>query len=390
MEDEDVLVQQLLLKLSQTRYACSSLIKLSGGTANFVYRGNLLQPLDSQDGAKTATAKTVVIKHSKDFVPGNIDFALDVTRCIFEKSMLCALANFSGAATTKTQIKAPRLYLFNREENVQILEDCSHTTDLKTILVSPDIHNYLPEPSLESIGRDLGSWLRSFHTWTSAPEQASLRITIGQNEGMRRLKRLITYDSFLEILELYPQLVEGHLEALQTIKEAMIAQFEVDKPPTDGDENWGLIHGDLWTGNVLLPNAPYQAENHPGQEPNRLFIIDWENVQFGHRAIDIGGMMADLYERKHFKSVDAVIPVMRGFAEGYGQIRDEMAFRAAIHAGVHLICWHIRRNPNLPLPAPMDKVFPALKLGRDFILKGWEHDRKWFESSVLAPLFAAG
>lgn len=83
MADEDaLLVQHLLLELSKTRYACSSLLKLSGGTANFVYRGILLQPLDPQDVTQTATTKTVVIKHSKDFVPGNVDFAIDVTRCV--------------------------------------------------------------------------------------------------------------------------------------------------------------------------------------------------------------------------------------------------------------------------------------------------------------------
>lgn len=140
---------------------------------------------------------------------------------------------------------------------------------------------------------------------------------------------------------------------------------------------------------MLLPNAKWQENHHPGQEPNRLFVIDWELAQFGHRAIDVGGMLADLYERKHFKDSDAVIPAMEGFADGYGQISDEMAFRIAIHAGIHLICWHIRRNPNVPFSDPMEKVLSALALGRDFVLKGWEKDRMWFEKSVLAPLFAA-
>lgn len=138
---------------------------------------------------------------------------------------------------------------------------------------------------------------------------------------------------------------------------------------------------------MLLPNARWQEPHHPGQQPNHLFIIDWELAQFGHRAIDVGGMMADLYERKHFKGSDAVIPAMQGFAQGYGRISDEMAFRTAIHAGVHLICWHIRGNPTLPLSAPIKRVKSALKIGQDLILKGWEKDRRWFESSVLAPLF---
>lgn len=140
---------------------------------------------------------------------------------------------------------------------------------------------------------------------------------------------------------------------------------------------------------MLLPNAKWQESRCSDKPPNRLFVIDWELAQFGHRAIDVGGMLADLYERKHFKDSDVVIPVMKGFVDGYGMISDEMAFRIAIHAGVHLICWHIRRNPNLPLSAPRDKVVSALTIGRDLVLKGWEKDRRWLKSSVLAPLFAA-
>ncbi|KAL1850960.1 hypothetical protein Daus18300_012751 [Diaporthe australafricana] len=179
------------------------------------------------------------------------------------------------------------------------------------------------------------------------------------------------------------------MEKIKTVRDTMIAEFELNEPPTSEDGNWGLIHGDFWTGNVLLPNTPWQQNQSPGQAPNSLFIIDWELAQFGHRAIDVGAMMADLYERKHFNGVDAVIPAIEGFAGGYGHISDEMAFRIAIHAGVHLICWHIRRNPNLPLSAPMDKVLSALAFGRDLVLRGWEKDTKWFENTALAPLFVA-
>jgi hypothetical protein len=103
--------------------------------------------------------------------------------------------------------------------------------------------------------------------------------------------------------------------------------------------------------------------------------------------VDIGGMLADLYERKHFKNVAHSIPIMQGFMQGYGPFSEELAFSAAIHAGVHLICWYYRRNRNAPLPYPLPKVLAALTLGRDFILRGWAKDKKWFESSVLAPLF---
>ncbi|KAH8765989.1 kinase-like domain-containing protein [Diaporthe sp. PMI_573] len=389
MADEDLMAQTLLKELSQTRYACSDLTKLNGGTANFLYRGRLLKPLDLPDGAAESATETVVVKHSEGFSPGNRDFLLDITRCVFEESMLQALADFSCTTrSAQTVVRSPRLYLFDRKTNTQVLEDCSDTTDLKMILTSSMVKEILPGSSPESVGYDVGSWLRSYHHWTSEPGQARLRATIGQNTEARRLKREITYDSFLEILETYPGLIEGHLDALKSIKVAMTAEFELNEPPMGDDGSWGLIHGDFWSGNVLVPNAKWQESRSPGHAPNRLFVIDWELAQFGHRAIDIGGMLADLYERNHFKDSDAVLPAMKGFADGYGRISDEMAFRTAIHAGVHLICWHIRRNPNLPLSAPMEKVLSALTIGRDLVLKGWEKDRLWLENSVLAALFA--
>lgn len=80
--DEESLIQVLLEQLSQTRYACADLTKLNGGTANFLYRGTLLEPFESQDAAAERVTKTVVIKHSEGFSPGNRGFLLDVSRCV--------------------------------------------------------------------------------------------------------------------------------------------------------------------------------------------------------------------------------------------------------------------------------------------------------------------
>lgn len=66
-----------------------------------------------------------------------------------------------------------------------------------------------------------------------------------------------------------------------------------------------------------------------------------------------------------------------------------MAFRVAIHVGVHLINWHSRRPQRGPWVATPEAIVTGLALGRDFILKGWEKDKEFFESSSLAPLFTA-
>jgi len=57
-------------------YSCISLEKLSGGTANYVFRGVLAKPLE-EDGSKT-----VVIKHTPPYVAAHPDFKLTATRCV--------------------------------------------------------------------------------------------------------------------------------------------------------------------------------------------------------------------------------------------------------------------------------------------------------------------
>jgi hypothetical protein len=245
--EEKVLAQHLLGQLSQTPYACAAVIKLSGGTANFVYRGNLIQPL--RKDTDLAATNTVVIKHSTGFTAINREFTLDITRCFIENSMLDALAGFSQAIGTLTgniQVKAPRVYFFDRETYTQVLEDFSDTIDLTTVLESPNLDQTLPGSSPASVGRALGSWLRLFHTWASAPAQNSLLAQIGPHQAMRQLKCLITYDSFIEILQRYPETMEGYKDTLEKVRATM--KYEFERPATEGDEVRGLIHGDFWAG----------------------------------------------------------------------------------------------------------------------------------------------
>ncbi|KAI0153322.1 kinase-like domain-containing protein [Xylariaceae sp. FL1272] len=378
--EQGSLVRQVLDQLRGSVYACSKLTKLNGGTANFLYRGALKKPL--------AGAKSIIVKVSTDFVAINRDFPLDVSRCLYEKSMLEAMAGFPQTISVPeghVMVQAPKIHLFDPQTHTQILEDFADTVDLTTVLVSPSVALTLPGQSPECLGHSIGSWLRLFHTWTSDPVQAALLTEVGSNEGMRKLKCLITYDSFIEILERHPEVIGGQMDTLRQAQVAM--QQEFNRPPTEkNDEARGLIHGDFWGGNVLLPNGPWHACEDQ-IDPSKLFIIDWENVQYGHRAVDIGGMLGDLYERNHFAGVEESIPIMHGFICGYGPLDADLAYRVAVHAGVQLICWYYRRDRNAPLPHPLPKVLAALRFGRDLIVKGWTQDRTWLRGSVLAPMF---
>jgi hypothetical protein len=92
-EEEEELSTRISQELSQTSYACSSLTKLHGGTVNFVFRGILAQPLPIHNGNLTTIAKSVIIKHSEDFLSCNRDFLLEVSRCVIIPSYHLVIRN---------------------------------------------------------------------------------------------------------------------------------------------------------------------------------------------------------------------------------------------------------------------------------------------------------
>ncbi|KAM5496379.1 hypothetical protein McaMca56_004548 [Microsporum canis] len=189
---------QVARELSHTPYAISSQALLSGGTANFLFRGTLVQPLP--DGAKT-----VVIKHSEEFVSASRDFPLDVSRCLFEEAMLKALQLLPSITVDNIHLRTPRLYLFDEKTNTQVLEDLVSTIDLKTVLESPTASTALPHPFATGIGHALGAWLQSFHTWVSEPAPAALLKDLGDNEPMRKIRYSISYGAFTNIVQKFPK-----------------------------------------------------------------------------------------------------------------------------------------------------------------------------------------
>lgn len=72
-------------------------------------------------------------------------------------------------------------------------------------------------------------------------------VKLGNNEPMRQLKYRITYDSFISNLEQFPDVLGGHREALEVVKHMATEEFTRTSGDGQGEE-WGIIHGDFWTG----------------------------------------------------------------------------------------------------------------------------------------------
>ncbi|CAI7613835.1 unnamed protein product [Penicillium discolor] len=361
-DERDETRDKISQQLSPTPFACSSLTRLSGGTANFVYRGTL-----------SSTGRSIIIKHTKDHSASNPDFKIDVTRCHFEEAILHALDGLAMYTNGKITVKTPRLLDFNRETNTQVFEDLPNSIDLKNFLLSKVSHD-LSESSGQALGRALGSWLRLFHHWTAEKEQIESTKILGENKVMKDLKFWVNYTLLLDTIENFPDILEGNRDIFEKVRDLAAAELEQQSH----DDGYGVIHGDFWTGNVLLPNVPLTD-----QSPTTIFIVDWELSQIGSRALDLGQMIAELYETKLFKNVDGGVWIIQGFLEGYGALEDEMAFRTAIHVGVHLICWGSR----VPGWGTQKQIEEVVKLGRDLIVHGWRKDKAWFAEGTLSCLF---
>jgi len=65
---------------------------------------------------------------------------------------------------------------------------------------------------------------------------------------MRKLKLKITYQAFMGVLENFPELLEGNRETLEQVRIEAVENFEREEGGEENSDDWGLIHGDLWTG----------------------------------------------------------------------------------------------------------------------------------------------
>lgn len=85
----DPIEAEILDELSKTLYACSSLTRLNGGVANFVYRGIL-----HSDGDGKKRGEDIIVKHTKDYVARSQGFKLDVERCVSSLRILLVSSGF--------------------------------------------------------------------------------------------------------------------------------------------------------------------------------------------------------------------------------------------------------------------------------------------------------
>ncbi|KAK8034791.1 hypothetical protein PG993_009786 [Apiospora rasikravindrae] len=369
----------VLRSLKGTPFAATSLVPLSGGTANFIYLADLAQPLD--DGVRQ-----VLVKHGEGFLASNPGFQLSTSRCHIENVCLRVLSSSSiGAPTTPSNdnyryvVRTPKHYPFPQDPNTQIQEYLPNGTNLKAYALqhwsasssSPTASESttdLQQTQARQLGQSLGRWLRAFHDSSELQARAELRAAVASNGTMQTLKHTINFQWLLDRVAQFPDILTEAVPVFEEVKEMAAAELK--------DENrLQVIHGDFWTGNILLPNTAPQSQTP--ETPIPIFVVDWEMSQLGLPNLDLGQMLAEMYELWLYKRLRAGLSMMDGLVEGYGTVPDSEAFalRTAVQLGAHLVCF----GTSVPGWGSPEQVREVARTGRDIICHAWRKDRAWFE-----------
>ncbi|OTA81773.1 hypothetical protein M434DRAFT_401239 [Hypoxylon sp. CO27-5] len=365
------ITSKVLENLKGTPYEASSLEALSGGTANFIYRATLLKPL--QDGTKE-----VLIKHSEDYVANTPSFKLTLFRCHIEKECLKALSAFPIAREADESdpynfaVRTPKFFHFDDANNTQVQEYLQNGLDLKTYALKTyaGSNSETTKHQCLQLGKALGRWLRGFHNW--AAQQASLRTIVAGNKELQLLKHIINFTWLLDRIKQFPSILGDSEGVFQEIKNMAAAEL-------NDESKLQVIHGDFWSGNILLPKDTIEE----GAEVP-MFVIDWETSQIGKPNLDLGQMIAELYELKLYKDILGGLWMVQGFVDGYGAVSEDFAFRTAIQVGAHLISF----GTAVPGWGTPEQVENCARTGKEIIVHAWKRDRDWFEQGDLACLFS--
>lgn len=136
----------------------------------------------------------------------------------------------------------------------------------------------------------------------------------------------------------------------------------------------------------------FQENASKGKHSTNLHIIDWEFAQFNHRCIDLGQFIGDLLEKAHFHPIGSpnhtnLVTLANGFLQGYGTVKEDMAFRILIHTGVHMINWWSRHGWAAPVER-REKATEMLKVAWEIVKMGCLKDTEGLKRTTLSTLFS--
>ncbi|KAH6663975.1 kinase-like domain-containing protein [Plectosphaerella plurivora] len=360
-----------------TRFEVQTLTKLAGGTANWIFAATLASPLD--DGSSE-----VLIKHGQGFSASNQNFELPLSRCKIEAESLRLLSGHSvsgspPAGASNVNVRTPALFDLTEgdDSTIQVQEYLPGSIDLKQYMLKHCAASPTPVEREKSaqIGAALANWLRSFHKWAASQQDEDFARLVSKNTFGPYVKNLINFSWLSDRVDTFPDVLRDCKDLLVEIQDAVAKEKDNQKA------RYQIIHGDFWTGNIVLPDKPLEAESD-----GPIFVVDWEIAQFGLPSFDLGQMIAELYALWLYRGNEAALVLMESFIDTYMQnsgLGEDFAFRAALQVGAHLVCI----TTGFPGWGTHEELEPVVRVGRDILIHAWRRDRAWFEGGKLQGLF---
>jgi hypothetical protein len=133
-------------------------------------------------------------------------------------------------------VSSPYLYRFFPEINTTAISRIPDPIQVQVCLSD----KILDETNVFRVGASLGRWMRKFHDWGAAPEQASLREEMKKNTGMAEMRYGITYGRLEPVIAMYPAIFKGSTAIFANLEQQMKAEILAEA--SAGDQ---LIHGDF-------------------------------------------------------------------------------------------------------------------------------------------------
>ncbi|KAL1898344.1 hypothetical protein Cpir12675_001969 [Ceratocystis pirilliformis] len=371
--------------LKNTRFAVSELSPVSGGHANFTMRGELKVLIED--------TRYVLIKHAEPYMRIQPSFKLDLVRFIEKKIEVEALKIVEhmpcdprlATESNMPVVSSPRVLYSNPVSNTMVQSYFPSGIDLRSYGFS-----HLSQPGLGKIerekvmefGRALGHWLVNLHSWTNSPTNTAAKALAASNVCGPALKQELNYGGLLAMKEKSPA-------ALELLSDETINGV-VNQTRRELDSNTHVVHGDFWTGNIVVPDIPIsQITQLTG------FVVDWELFSLGHLAVDVGQMIAEMCQLYLFRNILGGLDLAVAFIDAYmsdtglqSQVnktrpwatleeRDDFAFRALLHVGAHLICV----SPMPGVWGSGEELARVATIGAQLIEAAWAKDRAFFEEN---------
>ncbi|ORX51262.1 kinase-like protein [Hesseltinella vesiculosa] len=328
--------------------------RLTGGFANFVWRVELLTPLEMLDNQNV-----MIIKYAPPYVAAWPEMKFDPNRMKFE---VAVMKRAIDPDISLAGITVPKVYRFDKDNKIMFMEYFDRSIDLKQYVLT--LKTPL-QPDLASIiGNRLGKFLARLHLAGKCVDRQALFDGQDNNHTALVMSKATVYGQLNDRLEKRDQ--EDAI--VITIKKAAEwAGNELMTQPVT------LCMGDYWTTNVLIATDAEPATC-------RLGVIDWELSRFAPPAFDLAQMLGEIYFLLRYRQAsDALLTT---FLASYQELRPleiKQLKIMLIHIGLHLIVWAVYAGW---VPKEDQKGAEEIyAIGAAYVQHAWIEDWTWFQNT---------